>query len=452
MAILESSQPSIPKAWRWPGIGNTFAMARDPARFFVDCYRRHGPVFRIALMGRTHTVLAGAEAANFMATREGRESLRSREFWQGLVDEFAATRTLPGEDGQMHARLRDVMKRGYSRTALSGRFGELIAITDSAIARDWTPGARVPTVQAMQYMVTEQLGRILTGVAPLEYVRAIRTTIKYILNVLVTRQRPWFYLLSPGYRRAKARMRELGETLVNRQGDAENTGGILVSDIMQAHAAEPELIPRQDLGLTLMGPYIAGLDTVANTTAACLYLVLKHPEVLARIQAETDRYFAEGIGAEEDVFQRLPATHAAIQEAMRLYPIAVAQMRTAARPFTFGGHRIAAGEMLFVATSVPHFLEEHYPEPERFDIDRFSRERAEHLKSGVYSPYGRGPHTCLGKSLAEVQMLLTMARLFHRLDLSLVRRDYVLKTKTAPTPGPAMSFKVRVNGLRNPAA
>jgi len=66
----------------------------------------------------------------------------------------------------------------------------------------------------------------------------------------------------------------------------------------------------------------------------------------------------------------------------------------------------------------------------------------------VYSPYGRGPHTCLGKSLAEVQMALSLARVFHKLDLELESPDYVLKTKTAPTPGPAMNFKVRVRGYR----
>jgi cytochrome P450 len=71
------------------------------------------------------------------------------------------------------------------------------------------------------------------------------------------------------------------------------------------------------------------------------------------------------------------------------------------------------------------------------------------LKPGVYSPYGRGPHTCLGKTLAEVQMAISMARLFYRLDLALEPVDYVLERKTLPTPGPSMKFKVRVRGRRH---
>ena len=85
----------------------------------------------------------------------------------------------------------------------------------------------------------------------------------------------------------------------------------------------------------------------------------------------------------------------------------------------------------------------------KFDPDRY--DRREHLQPGAYAPFGRGTHSCLGQSLAEVLMGICAARLFHRLDISLESPDYVLKTKTAPTPGPAMSFKIKVDGQRNPA-
>ncbi len=115
----------------------------------------------------------------------------------------------------------------------------------------------------------------------------------------------------------------------------------------------------------------------------------------------------------------------------------------------FEGHQIHRGDMVYIATSVPHFMEEYFPEPRKFDIDRYTKPRAEHMQAGAYSPFGRGPHTCLGKSLAEVQIALSMARLFYKLDLELDPPDYELKTKTAPTPGPAMDFKVKVRGYRH---
>jgi cytochrome P450 len=223
----------------------------------------------------------------------------------------------------------------------------------------------------------------------------------------------------------------------------------MVDDIMEAHDRNPGLMPASDLVLQLTAPYVAGLDTVANTTSGVVYMVLKHPDVLKRVQAEVDALFAGGRQIEESEVKNLPVLNGAIMETMRLLPVAVAQMRTSTKEFVFEGFQIPANEMLYMGTAVPHFMQEFYPEPMKFDPDRYTKERAEHQASGAYSPYGRGPHTCLGKSLAEVQMLLSMARLFWRLDLELESPDYVLKTKTAPTPGPHASFKVRVKGYRH---
>ncbi|MBU2666631.1 cytochrome P450 [Actinoplanes bogorensis] len=431
-----------------PVVGNAVAMAKDPAQFFVDCYREHGPVFRVRVLGREHPVIAGPEAAEFLGTKEGRDCLRSKEFWSGLVEEYGATRTLPGEDGASHKELRDIMRRGYSREAIADRLDEVVAITDRNLDRTWTPGATVPVLRSMQELVTDQLGELLTGASRPEYVADIRRATMYILNVLVTRQRPRIVLRDPRYRRAKARVAELADKMIE---DRKRPGGrpaVLIDDLLRAHRERPSAMPASDLAISVTGPYVAGLDTVANTIASFVYAVLKHPEVLARVQAEADELFARETLTEKDL-RSLPAIRGALMETMRLYPIAVVQMRTATRDFTFQGHRISAGENLYVGTSVPHFLDEFFPDPMRFDIDRYEKPRAEHMQAGAYSPYGRGQHVCLGKTLADVQMMVTMARMFHRLDLRLDPPGYVLARKTTPTPGPALSFRVKVAGFRH---
>lgn len=454
-AVAESvalkKTPQVPGI---PYLGNVLAMAKDPAQFFVDCYRKYGSVFRVKLLGQSYAVIAGVEAATFLGTREGKESLRSKEFWEGLVGEYGAKRMLTGEDGESHKELRDIMRRGYSKESLKGRYNELIKITDNVFKRDWPVGKEIPVVEAMQYMVTDQLGTILTGSAPLEYVKDIRTTILYILNVLVTRQRPKILLKNPKYKKARARVVELGEKMIaygkERYSRIKPEDRNLIDDIMAAHIETPHIMPASDLIVSITGPYVAGLDTVANTTSAIVYTVLKHPEVKARVYKEVDELFASGDEVDEEgLMKKLPALNGAIMETMRLYPIAVAQMRTATKDFIFDGHLIKKGEMMYIGTSVTHFMDEYFPEARKFDIDRYQKPRAEHMKPGAYSPYGRGPHTCLGKSLAEILLVLTMARVFYKLDLELESPNYVLKTKTAPTPGPAMDFKVRVKGYRH---
>ncbi len=453
-ATASAAPLSIPAVPGLPLLGSLLSLTGNPVRFFVECYRKQGPVCEIRVLNQRYLLLAGIEAANLLGSRVGKDCLRSRQFWEGLLTEYGASRALVSEDGESHKQLRDIMRRGYSKESIRGRYAEFVRILDEVYARDWKPGARVPVVQAMQYMAVGTLGPFLTGATPVEYIRDIRIAILYILNVLVTRQRPRFFLWAPEYRRARARVVELGHKMIaaaqQRVGtlrDEEEKN--LIDDIMEAHERDPELLPASDLILNLTGPYVAGLDTVANTTAVTIYMVLKHPEVRARIEKEVDALFSAGPIDEDGLLNRLPALNGAIMESMRLYPIAVAQIRTVVQDFEFQGCQIRKGDMLYVSAVVPHFMDEYYPQADKFDIDRYQKPRAEHMQSGAYSPYGRGPHTCLGKSLAEVQIALSMARLFHKLDLELDPPGYELKTKTAPTPGPAMDFKVRVKGYRH---
>src|SRR3546814_13636883 len=106
-----------------------------------------------------------------MGTREGKESLRSKEAWEPLVKEFGASKMLTAVDGELHKQLRAVMKRGFSKESIKGRYQEVLDITRTALQRDWKPGKKVPVVEAMQHIVVEQLGMVLTGQTPREYVR-----------------------------------------------------------------------------------------------------------------------------------------------------------------------------------------------------------------------------------------------------------------------------------------
>ena len=127
-----------------------------------------------------------------------------------------------------------------------------------------------------------------------------------------------------------------------------------------------------------------------------------------------------------------------------MYPVAPLVVRTAANSFEFAGYRIRAAEQVMIATAVPHYLPECFPEPERFDIGRYGPDRAEHRQPYVYAPFGLGAHRCLGNGFAEVQIAATMATLLHEVDLALDRTGYNLKTTQMPLPAPDRSFRVCV--------
>ena len=206
----------------------------------------------------------------------------------------------------------------------------------------------------------------------------------------------------------------------------------------------PGLLSEADLKVSVLGPFIAALDTVAGTCSFMLYALLRNPDLLARARAEADTLFADGEPAWSDV-GKMDVLHRTALETLRMYPVVPMLARTVTNSFEFAGYRIEAGESVMVATSVPHYLPECFPDPDRFDIERYAEGRAEHRQPYAYAPFGLGPHRCLGNGFAEVQIIVTMATLLHDVELALHPSGYRLKTAEVPLPRPRDSFRVRAS-------
>lgn len=138
----------------------------------------------------------------------------------------------------------------------------------------------------------------------------------------------------------------------------------------------------------------------------------------------------------------MDVTHRVAMETLRLWRVAPALVRTVVNSFEFAGHVIPAGTTVMCATTVPHVLPEHFPEPERFDIDRYAPERAEHRVPGVYAPFGLGTHRCAGNGFTEVSLALTLATMLHRTEITMHPPNYTLKMGYSPLAAPKSSFKI----------
>ena len=101
------------------------------------------------------------------------------------------------------------------------------------------------------------------------------------------------------------------------------------------------------------------------------------------------------------------------------------------------------------ATGVTHMLPEFFPNPEVFDIDRYTPERAEHRRPGVFTPFSLGTHTCLGAGFAELQLMMTFATILHTAELALDPPDFTASVKPLPLPNPGKDFRLRVLRLRD---
>ena len=432
----------VPIARGLPLVGNALSMGRDIRGFLTAKYLELGPVFGVRMLHRRFTVLAGVEANRFMI-RDGTRHLRTFEFWAGFNARFGAGRSLVSSDGPEHAALRKLMRRGYSKQYATDRVAALADIARREIA-DWPLETPRSVREALQRIATDQVGTLVGGVSPLPYF----DDVVYFFRALVGNQViPNPAIWSRRFRRAAKRVHELYlKVMAEHMGDKRRRNGEdgdLIDDVLDMHESDPQFLPEADLKIAALGPFVAALDTVPSTCSFMLYALLKHPEVLAQVQSEADRLFADG-GPTLEGLRDMDATHRAAMETMRMYPVAPLLFRTVTNGFEFGGYRIPAGEHVIIATTVPHYLPECFPEPHRFDIDRYTPERAEHRRPEVYAPFGLGAHRCLGNGFAEVQIAVTMATLLHEVELALAPADYTLKTTQVPLPSPNKSFKVRV--------
>lgn len=429
----------IPTVSGWPIIGNTKSFIDDPIEFLVGSYNKYGPVFRMKTINQDIIVLAGLEANKFLS-KNANELLTTKEFWGSFVKSLDAETILVALDGPPHANLRKVLMRGYSPKMIANRFPTVTKITEDTLAKNL--GKSINVVPFVQRLITEQLGYLLTNKGPGSYYEHLSYFIRVTLNVTVLKMWPKAMLYSPRYRNAKKKINELSSIIVKEHKENKNDFPDLVDDILSAQEQGLITLTPEDLVLSVVGPFFAGMDTVTNTISVIIYALAQHPDVLTRIRAEVDEVFENGLPDLKNL-KKMEVTHRAVLEALRRYPVTPIIPRTAVKDFVFANCQIKAESSVYMAQVVPHFLPELFKNPYDFDIDRFAPPREEHRQRFAFNPYGLGAHRCLGAQLGEIQMILTLATLVQKVNIELVPKNYKLKMRTLPTIGPEPKFSVK---------
>lgn len=252
----------------------------------------------------------------------------------------------------------------------------------------------------------------------------------------------------PDYLRARRRFEAFLQRIVDQH--RAKPGDDFVDLLLQGRTMSGAALEGHDLLAYVHLPLVNGVAYAPRLCGYLLYEILRSPDLLQRVRAEVDALFAEP-ELSMNSMRRMRWLYGACMETLRMYPIAGALPRYVAKDFEFGGHTIRAGQMIFIATGVAHFLPALYPDPHRFDPERFFEPRNEHRQPGAFAPYGLGPRTCLSAGMGEALIMLVTAVLLHQTELALPRPDYKLRSQIAPIPGLHKGFRVRVVRQRGEA-
>jgi cytochrome P450 len=161
----------------------------------------------------------------------------------------------------------------------------------------------------------------------------------------------------------------------------------------------------------------AGHETTANSLAWSVFLLSQAPEWRTRVQMEADR---ELNGPVDGLADRLVATRAVVEEALRLYPPIAALSRMAKASDILGSFKVAPRSLIVIAPYVLHRHSCLWDRPDVFDPARFLGSARNTVPRFAYLPFGIGPRTCIGSSFALQEATIALAVLTRRFNLELL--------------------------------
>ncbi|GIY15069.1 cytochrome P450 4V2 [Caerostris darwini] len=200
-------------------------------------------------------------------------------------------------------------------------------------------------------------------------------------------------------------------------------------NLLLTHHLQLKDFTEEDVIEELITIMLSGHDTTMISVAWTLYMLGLYPEVQAKVHEELDWIFGEDVErhATLDDLKDMKYLDCVIKETMRLYPPGHFLSRRITEDITICGYSIRKGATCVAFTNLLHRDEEVFPNPEKFDPDRFLPENSATRNSFAYIPFSIGPRNCIGQTLAVMEQLVITSTIMRNYTVeSLDHRDVLL--------------------------
>ncbi|XP_077880841.1 cytochrome P450 3A19-like [Ictidomys tridecemlineatus] len=139
-----------------------------------------------------------------------------------------------------------------------------------------------------------------------------------------------------------------------------------------------------------------GYETSSSALSFILYELATHPDVQTKLQQEIDAALPNKASATYDIVLQMEYLDMVVNETLRLYQIAGRLERVYKKDVEINGVPIRKGTVVMISSFVLHRDSQHWPEPEEFCPERFSKNNKDSINPYMYMPLGNGPRNCMG--------------------------------------------------------
>lgn len=326
----------------------------------------------------------------------------------------------------LHMRQRRLAQPAFLRQRIAV-YGEVIGLNAASISERWQSGEVRDLHEDMLELALRIVGKCLfdLDVQSREEIKKISSAVDAFMAFLPLAILPFSEQIQKlplpvmkRIRKGQADIDAIIYAMIRERRQSPGDRGDLLSMLLEAVDSEDSsgrMTDRQvhDECLTIM---LAGHETTANALSFALWLLARHPEIQMRLHEEALRVLGRRTATADD-YSRLSYTTQVFSEAMRLYPPVWVIARTCVQPYEIAGYSIARGSVLIAPQYVVHRDPRFYPDPLRFDPDRFASDKRDRPRFAFF-PFAAGSRQCIGEGLAWMEGVLSLATIVRDWRLS----------------------------------
>jgi len=406
--MLATAKPSGPKN---PWLAYA-ALYRDPLGYLTRAARKHGDVVRLKIGRKSDFLLNHPDLVR--AALLDQENLRravNRPLRRLLGMGLLTCRS------ERHKQQRALLQPMFARERIVA-LGDVMVDQTTRWANRWRDGATVDMAEEMMELAMSITAKALFNVDLSSKSAELRNTLATLLeatrfkNVVVTSKQ--FEKLSLPFHRRFARAAEKLDTEIHAMIGERRNGACdqpdLLSTMLRLQKQSRRGITDEKIRDQILTFFTVGHETTATGLMWTWYLLSENPGVAKKLYSEVDHVLGDRLPSGRDC-DRLQYTRMVFAESMRLYPPIWLMTRRAVRDMKINDLVIRNGSYVHLSPFVMHRDPRYFPDPERFDPERWTPEAAASRPKFSYFPFGGGPLQCIGEGFAWTQGILVISTL-----------------------------------------